>query len=916
METAAKETQNSGFAKGGQNAFKRVLNVFSYEYVIPALVIFAVYAIAQAVFDIWPFGSAIMASYDMLAQEAPFYEHYFAFLDGTSGLFHTFFAGGGMDTFGILAYCSVSPFSFIFLLGGRTNTVYLVSIVLPIKSVCVAISGIWFMKKHFPSVPKYVDGIFGVLYALSGYLYMSNTYINWVDLMMYMPFVCSGFIRLVKENKILLLSVSLSLCIYTCFSIACFSFFLIFPIGIMYFLIVTERGEKFKKAAWFSLSFVLAVAFALPILLPSLSAYLRAGRNTGMFSRIFEVKPSDATHLYQKFTYVLSDAPFIAASLFYFITAPKKDRRALFLLLSLVVLLIPCLIDESMLLLNFGSYYSYALRFGFLSGFLFFYIAAIKAEEIYLKEETVKNRRVSEILSIVLLVLSGVGIFCGILLFRYIYNGVSKGTFTSGKPFYSYFACFAHSEGGLEGVSILFGIVILLAVISFILVKFKLLSAKTAILVLSVISVFNSGFNTFAMVKGDRQGGSYQNIMNYAKIKEEIAKIDDDPYFRLKSYDYYVSSNSAIMARYYSTAQFNSMADAKNLALTSLFGYGGNGNNSSRTNKGGVFSDALFNFKYVVVKKEDLSKVKRSYLTDTEIKVDNYSVYKNTLAFPLAAVVKKSEVNFDGLNPVEKIDEIYKFFSGGESGMISVKPKFTENENGSVKISYTVPNSCDYWYWQKLPTTPEIERISGENNYELSEYSFNYQTYSESSQTRSITVRRKDGEKLYKEDLEPYFFVSALKTEKVKELTVKLEEKKVNFTLGRNKIVFPNKITAEKGEALYVGYVNIDGYRVKVNGKRREFIRNDANLMVVELDEGENEVEITYRSPYIKFILLGVLAAALISMSIWLLMRKSIIQKLEKPLAIAALGLSILLIGFFLLFPTGLFVYKLIVPIV
>ena len=71
-----------------------------YGFFFIPLFVFAVFLVAQASFGIYPFGSAVMSSYDMLAQENPFIEHYFSVLKGESGLFHTFYIGGGMDMFG------------------------------------------------------------------------------------------------------------------------------------------------------------------------------------------------------------------------------------------------------------------------------------------------------------------------------------------------------------------------------------------------------------------------------------------------------------------------------------------------------------------------------------------------------------------------------------------------------------------------------------------------------------------------------------------------------------------------------------------------------------------------------------------------------------------------------------------------
>lgn len=875
----------------------------NYSYFSCAAIIIAFFAFAQSAFGIFPFGNTIMASYDQLAQVCPYLEHYFSVLDGTSGLFHTFYVGRGMDLFGILAFCTVSPFSFLFLLAGRTGSLKMVSLVLPLKAVCASASAAWLVKKRFKNIPEYIVSAFGVLYALGGYLFVSNTYINWVDLMIYMPVVAYGFIKYAEGKGIKILALSLAACIYTCFSITCFSFFLIFPIGIIYSLICVEKGEKAKKTAELTVAFALAVAFSLPILLPSLSAYLKAGRNTGMFSKVFTVKADDYEHLYRKFTYILVDGGFIFLSAVHFIRRTRKDKVALFLLVATAIAIFPCLVDESMLLLNFGSYNSYALRFGFLTGILFFYAAARETDLIFAAKRADEKSLKTGIFTAIGLILLGGAIISLVLLFNYILNG----KFEDKQPFNSYFPAFAHSEGGLEGTAILFGITVVIFAVLLVFYKFKLINLRSLAAIASLAAISCSCFNTFALVKGDRQGGSLENILNFSRINSQIAEKYNEPYARIKGYDYYISANSPIMAQYYACGLFSSMADAKNLYLPSLLKYRGNGNNSSRTNGGGVFADALLGYGYTVYKKADKSNVKADIMTDTGITVGSYSVYKNTLAFPLAAVISGDAPTDENLNPVEKIKKIYEYLSDGESGFEELELKFKE-ENGNVKVSYTVPSNSEYYYYNDFTEDMRI-KFSGSENL-ITEYTA--LSYRETGGTFSKTLTSELGA-LKIEDVKGRFHVAAISKSAIESLRDKLKAKEVKYELGRNKIIIPEKIRAEKGEKLYLGYADIDGYRVKVNGKTVKTEKNIAEFIVIPLDEGENEVEIKYVSPYYKYIAAGAVMGALISAAIVLIRRKNILyKKVENVLAIAAYAVALAAALFFIAFPLGIYLSKLI----
>jgi uncharacterized membrane protein YfhO len=87
-------------------------------YASVSLFILAVFAVMLAVYGIYPFGDYSMSSYDMNAQVAPFIEHFYDVIDGKSSLFYSYAIAGGADVFGTLAYCCVSPFTFLFLFFG------------------------------------------------------------------------------------------------------------------------------------------------------------------------------------------------------------------------------------------------------------------------------------------------------------------------------------------------------------------------------------------------------------------------------------------------------------------------------------------------------------------------------------------------------------------------------------------------------------------------------------------------------------------------------------------------------------------------------------------------------------------------------------------------------------------------------
>ncbi len=1000
----------------------------NYGYFFIPLFVIAVFLIAQASFGIYPFGSAVMSSYDMLAQENPFLEHFFSVLKGESGLFHTFYIGGGMDMFGSLAYCTISPFSFIFLLGGEGRTFHMVSFVLPLKVACSGISAFWFVRKYFKSIPDYLAVVMGLLYAYGGYLYVANTYIVWVDLSIYVPVMVAGFITLINKDDLRLFVAGLACMIYACFSIACFSFFLLFPVLTAYIVFCVDKEERKHKLTRMCFGFVLAVAIALPLMFPALYAYTKAGRNTGIFSEIFKVlsksnldKGQLVEHLYEKFAYIFCNSTFIFLGCYYFVCSKKGDKFALFSIIAFLILILPCVVNESMLLLNMGSYMSYALRFGFLLDGFGLIVAAkgltmiiekrrekeepngektdnpADGEAVKTEDKKAKTKAYIGAGAICLLVIAGV--FFTFRFFNFIYDGEFKTSklvsafmkwnsmSESNMPFGDFFPVFAHSEGGLEATMILFMVVTLVFVATLILVKYLNVKFRDIACVLCVLSLSQTVFFNFSLVKGDRQGGSMENYSAYNEIVNGVNETYGENYYRYKNYKYYISSDSPLVHHGYAQSLFSSMADAKNITVQTRFEYAGNGQNSTKTHNGGVFSDAVIGYKYIVYNLYDgdeSNAIGKSYYKKTDI----YGFEK-----PCAEIVVNSgnggervhfvdepKGDFEGLVPKTDISVSIKAENGGYGCYLNGNLFYFADYSSKVKTVRVVGhritaelksfslngddkmNTIESEKWKK---SGSAYKVSGESSayiifntsdFESAEAMFNYgKSSSGSNAFVALRIYLEDGKEVTVQINTPKYIVyenenvlpmcavvdgcelkvpgknsrtvsevavydflngsvsgkSRITASDIPALKAKLEENAVDYKLAKNEIII-SEFTAKKGQYLYLNYVDLEGYEVKVNGKKTALIENDLDFMIIELEEGVNNVTIKYRSPYYKYILFGIIAGGLI-VALYMALKKKmpfVLEKAEIVIPYMAYALTAALIAFFLVFPTFVFLYK------
>lgn len=887
-----------------QKNFKtRVSSFFNKWYALffaPIIVIVA-FTAALISYGVYPFGDAYtLASYDLSAQICPFIEHLFDVIQGKSSLFYSYAIAGGADIFGTFLYFFVSPFSFLFLIFGDGMVAHASSVVMGLKVAAISVAGTWFALKLFNGIPEYLCIAIGIVYAYCGYTFVSCTYINWMDFLIYLPFCAGAFVRFVKTGKFFAFSLLMSCCIYTCFSIACFSMLIVFPTLIFYGLLCVEKDKRNRFLSYVGLSFLVAMLLALPVLFPALVAYLRSGRGDGggLFENLwfgFTVLPDGtlgnfsnssfldtwSIALYRKWSYILSDSVFVILTLVWFCRKGLKNAFAKFMLVAGVFTLLPVLVDEAMLLMNMGSYMSYALRFGFLNALYFLGGACLAIEGLCLDSNRAYDggtlqpiKQIKPIntengggryranaweVGIVVLGLAATA-FLVWFIFADHYKNIWNFLTTDSElleAFQSISARFAHSLGGLEVIAVPFVLITIVAGIGSAFVAGKHVSPKLLAYVLLVVVGTQVLFYNNQLVVGNRSTqhvglGTYQSLC--AELNER-----DDSHFRVKDYADEWTATAPFTGNSHSFSVFSSVIDKDNFVIYNLFGYQGNGKNSlksahnkGRGNRSDEFGDSFLGYKYYFVpedKKDDI-------LTDNRLKKyvkplmvqdengtmkqlckDGFYVFENEIVFPSAYRVQSGEMRFE-------------------------KP----NDNNSTNRKY---NQQTLYKFLRGKTLAETQLITGSSSNEV--------VTPESAR-----------------ELSQYLWTKAAKTE-----------------VGAG--VIKASVTAEAGEYLFLNFVASKGYTVTVNGKKAELVDNDLKFLCVALESGENVVVFTYHSPYVDYTLIGVCAAVVGLLAAWLIVRKTkLIAYLSPVIAWAGILLTVIVVAFFMLFPSVVWIVKLI----
>ncbi len=961
VERAGSETEKTTEkVQKEEVSFAKKLSAFfekNFALFLTPLIVLFLYFFVSKVYGVYPFGDKYTAaSYDYSAQICPFFEHMFNVFKGKSSLTYSYAIMGGADVTGMFLYTFVSPFNVLFLFAGPGNVVYMSAFVIAFKLATIGFAGAWFSHKLFKNIPQYLCVVIGLLYAFCGYAFVASTFIAWLDLLIYVPFCVGAFCHFVKTDSFWRFSILVACCIYAHFSIASFALFTVFPALIAYGLLCVEKERRHKFIARTCVAIALAVVMALPVLLPALFAFMRSSRGGGLFDNFWigydrntweftnKTNNNSVTYMgkfvdcfYCKGSYIIADAAFVSLTIAWFFRNGFKKPIAKFMLVAGVLTLLPVLVDESMLLLNMGSYLSYALRFGFLNAVFFMGGACLcldelchkkncaydgkplyeKTQKCEEKDETpipvsqssenllkvkapAKKFSVREI-RIWKGVMIGVGVLavCVIAALAFVSWFVNSDT-PSGDAFYKkyqhvdlvYFlrtlpTDYAHSLGGAELICVPFFVVAAMLLLGGWLISSRRLSVKTLSILLVVVLCVQSVFNCGLLVEGNRST-QHTKLEHYKKVSAVLNE-QDDSYYRVRDHGklYYNDKDQLRYSDMWSACVsfpggtnsftvFSSIIDEDNYATRRLFGYQG----GAASFKGQYDLGSLYRADFFA---DCFMGYKYIYVPNNDAKQSDEAI--------------KTKIRFEE----EYVDTGY------------MKKVMVVDENGKTKHL----QSGGYHVYENKYVFPLGYRVSGDP-YKFVQPSPNVMP---TGQTYQGVYRRDNLDALYaflggtdtvrgaskKGD---GAFNQYIPLKSVKELSEALHEKAADVRVGKNEIVAT--VTAEQeDEYLFLSFVASKGYTVTVNGKKAALVDNDLNFLMVKLEKGENVVHFEYSSPYVKYAGVGIVTALVILAGAILLIKKTkLLDKCSPVISWAGIALGVALVAFFMVYPTGVFASK------
>ena len=209
----------------------------------------------------------------MYHQYAPFFSEFQYKLKQGGSLLYSWDIGMGVNFSALYAYYLASPVNWLIILCPKKFIIEFMTILIMVKTGLCGVTFTWYLDHHFEK-KHFVAGVFGIFYALSGYMAAYSWNIMWLDCIFLLPLILYGLEQLVQEKKGLFYCVTLGLSILSNYYISIM--ICIFMVMYVIVQVILYPPKKIKDLVATGVRFgfysLLAGGLAAVVLLPEIYA--------------------------------------------------------------------------------------------------------------------------------------------------------------------------------------------------------------------------------------------------------------------------------------------------------------------------------------------------------------------------------------------------------------------------------------------------------------------------------------------------------------------------------------------------------------------------------------------------------------------------------------------------------------------
>ena len=355
-----------------KDSHKRLAKSIALGLIGPGLVM-GILLLVYALKGVYPFGTVTVDYFDMGQMNAPMYHHVWDALRGHKSLFFDWYTGLGINMAESVSLSSlVSPFNLFFYFVPREYILQSLSIFTMIKMMAMAGSMHFFLRKQF-KINTFWCVLFGIAYSFCGFVLQYYTNSQWLDAAAVLPLLCWGVGLLLFKNKLLPYTLTLAAALALNLYCGMMMLLLVFFISGLYLVVFRQLGRG--RAMTLGLGTVLGLGLSAVVLLPGYVQMMESSRVDmdggggnlllGALTRYLHwvSRPNgvDATRWLMLFGLSLAFVIIIFG-----FRRTKNRRVKLFTIGAILMVVLQLYFEGINLIWHFGSYMMFPVRFGYM----------------------------------------------------------------------------------------------------------------------------------------------------------------------------------------------------------------------------------------------------------------------------------------------------------------------------------------------------------------------------------------------------------------------------------------------------------------------------------------------------------------------------------------------------------------------
>lgn len=869
---------------------------------LTALLLCAVFFLYQ----LYPFAENTLSWCDMNQQVIPILLNFKDILSGSGDLFLNMSNAGGMNFWGVFLFFISSPFSFLVAFVDKQDMSLFMNILVLLKMMVCAATASYFFQTRFSKLPIAAVTALGAMYAFCGYTMMYYQNVVWLDMMYLFPLLLVGMDRLLRLKKplmyILVLCAVLAVNFYLSYMVVLFlllamSVFLLWRCG---------RDERAPTAALFLSSSFIAALITAPVWLPALMQYLASARGTDFLSNL--ASGNFFTSLPTTLPVILCTAAIFSALPFFTLTKKQNRRSTWGWLMLFVLMLIPVFIEPINKMWHTGSYQAFPVRYGYITVFIGLILVALVLSQK--PENGLEPRRTRPIVLFPLFagILALFGLAGWLVSFHLEELSTYTRTLWGNNVSLNWFLLF------FAGAFLVYFAVIYLY-------RFRHISRSIFSIALIVVLVCECLFSASIYI-----GSSVHNVNTYRSLVSLSGELPQDGnFYRVKNYKKRSDVNMTGALGYPSLAHYTSLTSQEYLFGMKKLGYSGYWMEINSCG-GTLLTDALLSNRYTLKYRGDLNEY------DQPLVFNNlFTFIENDYFLPLGLRITEDPAAIAELpdgSRIETQEYLYQTLLNGQGQLFTQYTPFEESnlhitagdkvqlsKTGSpATVHYTIQitdkQTLYFDCFQSLSTRlkePEYASFSISVNGQILDKSYPNQrsnglmelgTFENETVSIELTLLKNVSVKSFGVyGLHHNLLEEAVANAPAVEVSVQ------NRTLSAS-------CEGSQGEYLYVSVPYDSGFEAYVNGQKTEIFRVNDTFMAIPLQEGTNQITLTFLPSGLKagLLLAGIGVLALIFF-LWRLRRGCKPFKfLHKTLYVIFLGCAGLVFLAIYLFPVLVYV--------